>query len=331
MSVDPLESYTYSTMRRLVLLSCVVLALLAGGLSLLLKSYTAAFPDLEPGIYLGTLAPSKTAPPIPWIVVRFAGEQSLAVGIGSVRLPAQRIAPVDPSGRNRLPLVVGDNEARLRMTGSLKEVGRYEGEYLNPISQESGRWQLRKLASDSQSPVVEQELTRWYSIWQELEHIEQEIQDSQKKADEQRSSIENLHRYVSNGETLRKTADVRLGKMDSELDVARSELQQRQQQLDKVIRDFDLSQRISPAGRLIFLSRETIQRESRWIELSLELLAPETSLGFDQALQRAEKIRSLKRDIAKEREATVERATQERYPGQKSETRSEEEFYGQLQ
>ena len=78
------------------------------------------------------------------------------------------------------------------------------------------------------------------------------------------------------------------------------------------------------------MSRETIQRESRWIELTLQLLAPETSIGFDQALERAERVRELKEAIAKEREAREAKSLGDRYPGKERETRSEEEFYEHL-
>lgn len=81
----------------------------------------------------------------------------------------------------------------------------------------------------------------------------------------------------------------------------------------------------------MFLSRETIQRESRWIELTLKLLAPEMSPGFDQALERAERVRALQRQIAEERDAIARQGEAERYRGEASETTREEEFYGQLQ
>jgi hypothetical protein len=175
------------------------------------------------------------------------------------------------------------------------------------------------------------ELTTWFSLFEEVEKIDEQIQASQQKADQQRTSIDNLGKYVADGDVLRKTADVRLNRTDSQVESKRNELSVRQAQLDRSLRDFELSQRISREGKLVFLSRETIQRESRWIELSLKLLAPETSVGFEQALERAERIQSLRRTIARERAEPVEQATAERYSGESAETSAEEEFYEQLQ
>jgi septal ring factor EnvC (AmiA/AmiB activator) len=189
---------------------------------------------------------------------------------------------------------------------------------------------LSRVSSEETPSVVEQGLIRWFAVREEIERIEAEIQEIQSKADQQSSSIDNLHRYVADEDALRKTADDRLGRADSQLDAARAELTQRQGQLDKAIRDFELSQRISQEGKLVFLSRETIQRESRWIELSLKLVAPETSLGFDQALARAEKVRALKAEIRREREGVAATTGAERYSGRSAETRNEEEFYETL-
>jgi hypothetical protein len=172
---------------------------------------------------------------------------------------------------------------------------------------------------------------RWFSLWQEVERLEQQILASQRSADEQRAKIENLHGYVADEDVLRKTADVRFGRTDSALSAARDELALRQSQLDRSLTDFDLSQRISQEGKLVFLSRETLQRESRWIELTLKLLAPETSIGFEQALERAERVKSLKASIDEERKAIIRKAGDERPRNEGSETRAEEEFYEHLQ
>jgi len=326
----PAERCRIWCMKRLVLLALVGVVVVIGIGVWIQRWYVAAFPELPPGVYAGVLSFNTSKRLVPWVVVRRPADQSLAVAVGLVTVSAQRIAPVDPLSGSRQPLIIGGSEVRLRLTGSMSKEGRYEGSFLNPISQESGSWSLAKADVARLSPELENDLTRWFSLWQELEQIEDEIQVSQRQADDQSAAAENLRRVVSEGDTLRKTADVRLGRTDSEMEAAVEELRSRQEQLDRKLRDFSLTQRVSTEGRLVFLSRETIQRESRWIELSLQLLAPETSIGFDQALERAERVRELKEAIAKEREAREAKSLGDRYPGKERETRSEEEFYEHL-
>lgn len=295
------------------------------------QRYTVAFPVLDSGHYVGVCTVENGGRSFPWFVSQTDKENMVSVFIGDARIPAQRVAMTDPTGRTRLPLIVGDAETRMRFTGTVIAPGEYEGDFLNPVSNERGKWNLRSVPQQPMATGLEDDLVRWFSLWQELEHIEVKIQEVQQRADEQRDRIDNLHRYVSDGETLRKTADVRLGRTDSELESAKTELTTRQQQLDRNLRDFDLSQRISSEGKLVFLSREAIERESRWIDLTLKMLAPETSPGFDQALERAERVRSLRQQIADEQNAIAHTAEQSRYPGKTRETSNEEEFYEQLQ
>jgi hypothetical protein len=233
-----------------------------------------------------------------------------------------------------LPLIIGSSETRLRFTGREIAQGEYGGEFLNPISNEKGTWVLRKMPDAPISPTLEDDLSRWYALWQELEGLEGEIQNAQAKADQHRSAVDNLYRYVSDGDALKKTASERLGRADSEIETARAELAEQQQALDQKIRDFDLAQRISPEGSLVFLSRQTIQRESRWVELTLKLLSPESSPGFQQAVEKAQRVKALKRQIAQERKNAEQSGalagTGSRW-APKKEAESEEEFYGQLQ
>jgi hypothetical protein len=321
-------------MRRLLLFAVMFAAIVGAISSLVARWYTASFPELKPGVYVGTLIASRSNSVLPWVVVKQAGEQTLSVAIGDVRFSAQRISPVDPFGKTRQPLIIGQSDARLKLTGVEHGEGRYKGEYNDPIARQDGEWALVKTELAVVHQGVETELTRWFSIWQELASIENEIQTAQKQVDDRRQTIDNLNRYVSDGDTLRKTADVRLGRTDSETESARDNLHERQNRLDRTLRDFDLSQRISQEGRLVYLSRETIQRESRWIELTLKLLEPETSIGFDQALERAERVKALKRAIIAERnsiEAKTEEPKESSPVKSESESDKEEEFYGQLQ
>lgn len=220
-------------MKRLLFVLCFGALGLGGVLGyLIFHRYTAAFPALPPGNYVGMCVFDKGQSSFPWFVSVSARDANLSVFVGDPRLPAERVAVVDPSGTTRLPLVIGESAARLRFTGELVQPREYAGEFLNPVSHERGKWSLRAVSSEPIAAGLQDDLGRWYSLWQELEGIEQEIQDAQQKADDQRASIDNLHRYVSDGEALRKTADVRLGRMDSELDAAQGELNSRQQQLD---------------------------------------------------------------------------------------------------
>jgi hypothetical protein len=299
--------------------------------ALFLRGESGAFPLLLDGTYVGTFGVEGGATRYPWSVVKEPNGQSLAVFVGDVRIPAQRIDARDPSGKTRLPLIVGTTETRLRFTGKELAQGEYGGDFINPISNERGTWMLRKVPSDPIATALEDDLSRWYALWHELESLEDDIQKAQAKADQHRSAVDSLNSYVLDGDTLKKTANERLGRAGSEIESMRVELAEQRQLLDQKIRDFELSQRISPEGALVFLSRQTIQRESRWIELTLQLLSPESSPGFQQAIEKARRVKNLKRQIAQERGGSTKAGAEADHGASKREIESEEEFYGQLQ
>lgn len=299
--------------------------------ALFLRGASGTFPILMDGTYVGTFGVEGAATRYPWSVVKEPNGESLAVFVGDVRVPAQRVDARDPSGKTRLPLIVGTSETRLRFTGKELAQGEYGGDFINPISNERGAWTLRKVPSDLIATALEDDLSRWYALWHELEGLEDDIQRAQAKADEHRSAVDSLNSYMSDGDALKKTANERLGRAGSEIESMRADLAGQQQLLDQKIRDFELSQRISPEGALVFLSRQTIQRESRWVELTLKLLAPESSPGFQQAIEKARRVKNLKRQIAQERGNASKAGAETGQGAPKREIESEEEFYGQLQ
>lgn len=318
-------------MKWLVVIVVVGVGLPLIGWALFLRGASGTFPILMDGTYVGTVNVEGGSTTYPWSVVKEPNDQSLAVFVGDVRIPAQRVDPRDPSGKTRLPLIVGATETRLRFTGKELAQGEYGGEFINPISNERGTWTLRKVPSDPIATTLEDDLSRWYALWNELEGLEDDIQKAQAKADQHRSAVDSLNGYVSDGDALKKTANERLGRAGSEIESMRADLAGQQQLLDQRIRDFELSQRISPEGALVFLSRQTIQRESRWVELTLKLLSPESSPGFQQAIEKARRVKNLKRQIAQERGNSTKAGEEAGHGAPKRETENEEEFYGQLQ
>jgi hypothetical protein len=143
--------------------------------------------------------------------------------------------------------------------------------------------------------------------------------------------MENLSPYLVDDGSLRQKATSRLSNTSSALDEARADVEKVQAELDATIRNVELSQRISPKGRLAILSRESLQRESRWIEITLKLLAPETTPGFEEQLERAYRIKAVQDQIEAERRRMEELDTLDRYRGVGAETPNEEEFYRGLQ
>lgn len=319
-------------MRRvLVLLFCVgIVALIAGGI-VLVRDFNRAFPQLRPGIYAGTLVSSDQTDAIPWWVESSVGSPDILVSVGLPGMPAQRGVVVEPSSKTRLPLIISGSERRFRIIGREDDNGTYEGDYSDPITSERGTWRLKRYELPPLEKGTRDDLVEWVSTWQSLRSVETKIEEIKNAYDTDEGRIEKLHRYAVEGDSLQKAANSRLSSTATALEDLRKSNAAKKSELDELLRNIDISKRVSNEGRLVELSRESIAREARWIEQALHIAAPDVSGNFDTAYERALKVKALQDQIADERGLIRNITEGARYRGNDRERESEEAFYNELQ
>ncbi|MEY4668970.1 MAG: hypothetical protein RL518_1669 [Pseudomonadota bacterium] len=319
-------------MRRvLVLLFCVgIVALIVGGF-VLVRDFNRTFPQLRPGIYAGTLVSSNKTESIPWMVESTVGSPDIFVSVGLPGMQAQRGVVVEPSSKTRLPLIVSGNERRFRIIGREDDNSTYEGDYSDPITSERGTWRLKRYEISSLDKAVRDDLVAWVTTWQALRSVETKIEEVKNSYDTDEGRIEKLHRYAVEGDSLQKAANSRLSSTASSLEDVKKQNVRQKGELDELLRNIDISKRVSHEGRLVELSRETIAREGRWIEQALHIAAPDASGNFDALYERALRVKALQDQIADERGLirNITEGSQSQRPDRERE--SEEAFYNELQ
>jgi hypothetical protein len=179
--------------------------------------------------------------------------------------------------------------------------------------------------------MEKEDLMEWGTTWQALRSVEMKIEDVKASYDTDEGRIEKLHRYAVEGDSLQKAANSRLSSTASALEELRTKNTAKKSELDELLRNIDISKRVSSEGRLVELSRESIAREGRWIEQALHITAPDVSGNFDAAYERALKVKALQEQIADERGLIRNLTEGPRYRGQEAERESEEAFYNELQ
>ena len=92
-----------------------------------------------------------------------------------------------------------------------------------------------------------------------------------------------------------------------------------------------MEQRVSPAGHLVSMSRESIAREGQWIEETLKLSAPAVSADFAAEYERALKVKAIQDQINDERSLIRNLREGPALREQQGRAESEEEFYNGLQ
>jgi len=319
-------------MRRiyLVVFSISIVALVCTGY-LFVRDISRGFPELADGAYVGALSFKGISEQVAFVVVKPASSSDLVVVVSDESFSAQRAPVFDSSAGRRSPLIISGIDARLKLSGVKNSAGRYEGDVIDPIRNLEGSWFLQS----SELPVIAEgqgtDLKAWLLAAHELASVEGSIDTLKRKHDLQKVEMERLNRYLIDDGALKERASSRLTSTSSALDQARSELAQVRAELNSLTNAVEISQRVSPQGRLAILSRESLQRESRWIEITLRLLAPETAPGFEEQLERAARVKDLQDQIAAEHRRIEEIESMDRYRGVGAETPAEEEFYRELQ
>lgn len=316
------------TFRVLFGAALVMLGFLAWGVYQVLLGFGQGhFPDLPAGLYAGSIDCRDTSCSFPLLIEKRDELRELAVFVGDERVPAQRAVVRDPSGGTRLPLLIAASGLRLKLVGEARGVERYEGTFVDPINATQGRWSLEKVNDERLDAAHDGALRGWYMSWLALQMNEGRILELQREYQQQTGKIEKLNGSLLDDDSLRRRADERLGSASSALESAKDEIGRVRQELEVALHNVELAQRVAPRGNLTSMSRESMLREARWIELSLDLFAPETEPGFEESLERAYRVQQLKDEIARVRNLRYQEDTKRRYGGESEETATEEEFY----
>lgn len=320
-------------MRRLFVAFLILLAAsLIGGAVYLIREMNQTFPQMRPGFYAGVLSSNANDRVVPWSVEVNVGSADLLVSVALDSVPAQRGAIVESSSGTRLPLIISGSDRRYRITGREVDDGFYEGEYSDPITSDTGRWSLRRVDVGSLSSIDRDDLVDWAATWRSLRAVEVKIEESKQAFDSDQARMEKLRRYAVDDDSLHKEADARASLTDIAVEEFKRSNANKRAELEGLLRNIDIAKRVSAEGRLVELSRESIQREGKWIEGALQLVAPEEPESVDQEFERALRVKGLQDEIESERVA-ISKLTQAPKPttAQSGETESEEAFYSGLQ
>ena len=210
-------------------------------------------------------------------------------------------APGGSAGESEyyFPLTVRCGDIALKLTGALTEGGYYGGTAENLSNLVKGSWWLKPVREASEETRRrESEVELWLAAKIQLEDLESEIVQAERRVPELKAEIEKLSDYVTEGKSLKQKADQKLAAVRGTLREAQDKLHARQEEAQQLEARIELSQRVTGMGKLVSLSRETLDRERRWLN-SMFSGSPGGS-DLDEAVARASAVLELKKAIALE-------------------------------
>ncbi|MBN8548816.1 MAG: hypothetical protein J0M12_05840 [Deltaproteobacteria bacterium] len=307
----PQPTPTASRLRKFLPHIVAVLALLSLLVvsTLLWLEIKRRFPVLEPGGYYGTLRGvlDESEGPLHFYVERQPQGDDLFFCVLNEGWKPQVVSAVIRSGGSDsgwlLPVTVVGEKAKLKFIGTRIGPGEYQGTVSDMSSSAEGSWTLHAV-QDSPAAISasdEEELRLWLRKRAELTEVERKIKEFEARVPQQKADIEKVTEFISERGQVQASSDAQLKSAKDEQSQVRKDLDAAQDRLRRLQERIEISQRISPSGKLAALGRESLERDARWAESLLRTSGAETVTGLDDAVVRGQKILEMKREIELEK------------------------------
>lgn len=295
-----------------------VIAILSLGLLalvsfLLWAEMTRRFPRLEPGSYFGSISGVFSSAGLEsrfYVEYEGAGSELVLV-VPRPGWSPQAVPVGDPSAEaigELTPLTIPGPDGALRFIGSRSGPGEYVGGVVNLDTGLEGSWRLSRVEAAPTDTSRDVEIRHWLALKGELADVVEEIKSTERRVPAQKTEIEKLTKFIEERERLRSSADGKFEEVKEALRVAQAELNALQGEARALEAELELAQRFTGMGRLVSLSRESLEREGRWLDSMLRSDVVSSQPDIEVAAERAAKIVKLKREIAVARAALADRS-----------------------
>lgn len=265
------------------------------------------FPVLEPGGYYGSITGifHESEEAIPFYVERTPDSEDLFFCVLRSGWKPQMVSAVIRSGKADsgwlLPITVSGEQYRLKFIGARTGPGEYRGTVTNADSPNEGQWRLAAVKAAVAAPTGDEDLKLWLRQRSELQDLDNQIKEAEERVPKQKADIERLSGFISERGQVQANTEVKLASAQDILSTTKRDLVERRDKLEKLREHVEIAQRASPAGKLVLLARESLDRDARWAESLLRTSGAETVAGLDVAVEKGKQIQELKRQIELER------------------------------
>jgi regulator of replication initiation timing len=202
-----------------------------------------------------------------------------------------------------MPLTLVRGEETYKFVGSKLGKGSYAGVVTNIEKGFEGRWRLHTLKENSSYNAFNEKVVRdLLGLKSEIISLSEQISEKEQKIPMLKSEVEQLTNFITEDKSLRLTAEKKLEDLMKKVEEAGVKSNEKKQELKVIKERYDLVQKLSPAGKLVSLARETLERESRCIDGQIRIASGAVLSDYDpEILMRGEAIAQLRKEIATEK------------------------------
>ncbi|GEM_PF-6587797 len=264
-------------------LALVLLVLLAGAYFYFFRGLTG-FEKPNEGIFTGV---GENAA----VVIRPYGSERVFIWLAKIGGDPVEVKGIEPILLNEVVEVRGEV-----LSDSTYALEVYEsGKLLEKIKLESSSVSIPLLTAEELS-----EIKLRLAKQLEFEKLQLLISQTEDIEKTEKTEIDKLTGFLSDGGLLRESSTRRLEREKALLAQIEREFNDAHSELRKMNRQVELAYRVTGMGKLVSLSRESLERERRWIGSLLKVNVPEVSEDVIKKSDEAIQVLELKRQIEAE-------------------------------
>lgn len=188
----------------------------------------------------------------------------------------------------------------LYFLGREYEPEKFEGSLENSSGKDLAAWTMNLVSDNNNLQSIQevQLLNVMLNLSSELQDVESKIMAQTSIILQQKSEVERLSEYLTEGKELKTNADKKYQQKKSELESLQGVKAAKLKEAEGLKEKFDISQRLFGIGKLVFLSRNSLDLEKRWFNSMYSSTAVDNDADFDTLVARAERILTLKNEIS---------------------------------
>lgn len=252
-----------------------IAAVLLVGLFSFLVSYLIergqSFPDLAIGTYAGSIEAPDDQGPLTLFIERLASKPAIVISVFGLGVMPQAVAlePLTDNPSNSIgafkpvSFLLGDDT--LTLSGSLD--GSEASGIARSRAGRSLRWLVRASSSSSAMPLSERlldDLQDWVDTRAMYQSLQKEFAQIQQELTEAGERKQRLQTLIEQEEVLKKRALTRREALSKELAQLIEAHRKEQQDVEKLIAEMGVVNRVSSTGRAVENARRISRRENKW-------------------------------------------------------------------
>lgn len=251
-----------------------LLVILISSSSLLWLALRDSFPALAPGAYAGVIESIFAKVDQTRIYVERAAESNALFTIvlregWTPQLVSAQIVAGDGTVSS-LPLSVVAPGHQLKLVGSSIGDDSYAGTVQDLATGRTGTWTLRELR-DQPSIVDQAQLKQFLGLEIELEAAQVQLVMAQSEREKLEGELAKLREFVTDSRALKSRSEQKFAREGELLEQSKQRLKAAQNDAKLLESKLALVERLTPMGRLVLQSRESLERDARWFDAVMKL------------------------------------------------------------